>query len=270
MKPGTALPKYQYGTGCLADQLLGQYLAHVTGLGYVLDSSHVKRAMHSIFRTTSSHRWDRGPTFSAHTQLNDEAGLVLCTWPRGDRPSLPFPYCDEVWTGFEYQVAASLIYNDLVDEGLKVVKAARDRYNGLHRNPWDEEECGHHYARAMSSWALLLALSGFHYDGVTGVMAFAPAEKKGRFSSFWSCGTGWGTMMLDQTRGKRTISLRTLHGRLSLNSLALPGISGRSKRLTAMIDGKPVKAQAGAGKHVTIRFNDPVGLTEGNELRVTF
>ena len=180
LEAGDALPKYQYGTGCLADQLLGQYLAHVTGLGYVLDSSHVKRAMHSIFKNNFKPSMVSWANVQRTYAVNDEAGLVLCTWPRGDRPSLPFPYCDEVWTGFEYQVAASLIYNDLVDEGLKVVKAARDRYNGLHRNPWDEEECGHHYARAMSSWALLLALSGFHYDGVTGVMAFAPAEKKGR------------------------------------------------------------------------------------------
>ena len=78
--------------------------------------------------------------------------------------ALPFVYADEVWTGIEYQVAAHLIYEGCVEEGLEIVEAVRDRHDGVRRNPWDEVECGHHYARSMASWALLLALSGFHYD----------------------------------------------------------------------------------------------------------
>src|SRR5690606_27376078 len=42
-----------------------------------------------------------------------------------------------------------------------VVKAVRDRHDGRKRNPWNEAEFGHHYARSMSSWSLLTALSGF-------------------------------------------------------------------------------------------------------------
>ena len=46
---GKIIPKYQFGDGCLTDQLLGQYLAFNTGLGYVLEAEKVKKAMESIF-----------------------------------------------------------------------------------------------------------------------------------------------------------------------------------------------------------------------------
>ncbi len=56
--------------------------------------------------------------------LGDEGGLLLCSWPRGNRPLLPFVYSNEVWTGIEYQVAAHLIYEGYVDEGVRIVRAA--------------------------------------------------------------------------------------------------------------------------------------------------
>src|SRR5207244_13474430 len=96
--------------------------------------------------------------------INDERGLLLCSWPKGKRPALPFVYSDEVWTGIEYQVAAHLIYEGMVKEGLAIVEAARGRYDGERRNPWSEIESGHHYARAMSSWSLLTAISSFAYS----------------------------------------------------------------------------------------------------------
>src|SRR6185312_893520 len=112
---------------------------------------HVRAALKSIY----SHNYQSSLDFHHNCQriyaLNDEAGVLLCSWPNGGRPSYPFPYADEVWTGIEYQVAAHMIYEGLVSEGLEIVKAVRDRYDGEKRNPWDEVECGHHYARAMSS-----------------------------------------------------------------------------------------------------------------------
>jgi hypothetical protein len=128
--------------------------------------------------------------------LNDDQGLILCSWPRGGRPRFPFPYSDEVWTGVEYQVAAHLIYAGEVESGLHVVQAARMRHDGESRNPWDEVECGHHYARAMSSWALLPALSGFTCNAAEGWMRFdlRPAViEQDEARVFWSNGRAWGT-----------------------------------------------------------------------------
>jgi hypothetical protein len=118
---------------------------------------------------------------------------LLCTWPRGGKLSLPFPYSNEVWTGFEYQVASHLIMTGQVEEGLAIVRAVRKRYDGRWRNPFDEYECGHWYARAMSSYGLLQALSGARYDAVEQVLHLEP-RVKGDFRAFLATATGYGTV----------------------------------------------------------------------------
>ena len=69
----------------------------------------------------------------------------------------PFPYYGENMTGFEYVVAANLVQRGRFAEAEKVVKDIRDRYDGRKRNPFDEAECGHHYARALVAWSVLKA-----------------------------------------------------------------------------------------------------------------
>jgi uncharacterized protein (DUF608 family) len=188
--------KYQHGRGCLSDQLLGQLHARALDLGDLLPAAHVRDAIRAVY----AHNFRRGFAEHANAQrtyvLNDEAGLLLCSWPNGGRPRLPFVYSDEVWTGIEYHVAAHLIYEGWLAEGLEIVEALRARHDGVRRSPWNEVECGHHYARSMASWALLLALSGFHCDMAEGWISFEPKIAAGdpdRFSCFWSCGRGWGT-----------------------------------------------------------------------------
>ncbi|MEW6512295.1 MAG: GH116 family glycosyl-hydrolase [Bacteroidota bacterium] len=266
LRPGEVVPKYQYGTGCLADQLLGQYLAHVVGLGYVLDPLHVRKAMAAIARYNLKTSLDSFANVQRVYALNDESGLVLCTWPKGDRPALPFPYSDEVWTGIEYQVAATLVYNGLVEEGAAIVKAVRDRYDGLRRNPWDEEECGHHYARAMSSWALLLAYSGFSYDGTKGAMGFAPAGAADHFTSFWSCGTGWGTVTMEKGKSTHTVRIEQRYGSLLLRTLALPAPGLKVARVRASLAGKPVSCSVEAENPMRIRFSTGITLQAGDAL----
>ena len=84
------------------------------------------------------------------------------------------PYAEEVWTGVEYMSASHMIMRGLVDEGLAIVRAARDRHDGSRRNPWNDIECGSYYARSMSAWQLVNAFSGLHADFVAGRLAFAP------------------------------------------------------------------------------------------------
>jgi hypothetical protein len=122
-----------------------------------------------------------------------EPGLILCTWPKGGKPSLPFVYSEEVWTVIEYQVASHLISFGHVDEGLEIVRACRSRYDGELRNPFDEIECGHWYARAMASYALLQALTGARYDAVDRTLYLEP-KIKGDFRSFLATATGFGTV----------------------------------------------------------------------------
>jgi non-lysosomal glucosylceramidase len=208
--------KYQYGKGCLSDQLLGQLNSHIVGLGYILPEEHVKKAVHSIYKYNFFKDLSDHHNVQRTYALNDEQGLVLCTWPKGGRPKFPFVYCDEVWTGFEYQVAAHLIFEGFINEGLEIVKAVRDRHDGFKRNPWNEVECGHHYVRSMSSWGLLIALCGYKFDLVEGVIEFNPVINKEDFRCFFSCGKAWG--IFEQKRnpqtGKPEYNVKTLYGNL--------------------------------------------------------
>jgi non-lysosomal glucosylceramidase len=174
----------------------------------------VRKAVRSIINYNLLTNFNLHDNCQRTYALNDEVGLLTCTWPRGGRPKIPFPYSHEVWTGIEYQVASLLILEGLVDEGLAIVKAVRDRYDGFKRSPWDEVECGHHYARSLSSWGLLLALSGFRCDMTRGIIEFEPKIYSDNFRCFWSTGTAWGTYT--QKRNTKTEKLEKrveiLHG----------------------------------------------------------
>lgn len=205
--------KYQHGLGCLSDQMLGQQLAHLYGLGYLLPQDKVKSAVGAIFKHNFKEDFSRHTNCQRVYALNDEKGLLLCSWPEGGRPRLPFVYSDEVWTGIEYHVATHLIYEGFIDEGLTIVKALRDRHDGIRRNPWNEVECGHHYARSMSSWGLLIALSGFKYDMVRRTMEFMPVIHQDRFTSFWSTGLAWGTYsQWNNQAGEYEMDVKVLYG----------------------------------------------------------
>jgi hypothetical protein len=209
-------PKYQYGDGCLADGVLGAWLAAVCGVGEVLDRDKTASHLRSVHRYNlrhdlSEHANPQRPTYAC----GGEGGLLICTWPRGGALTLPFVYSNEVWTGIEYQVASHLMLTGMVDEGLEVVRACRDRYDGRVRNPFDEYECGHWYARAMSSYALLQALSGARYDAVDKVLHLEPAVR-GDFRAFLSTATGYGTVGV--RAGQPFLEVRS--GRIDVDRIA--------------------------------------------------
>jgi uncharacterized protein (DUF608 family) len=209
--------RYQYGTGCLSDQLFGQLLAHLTGLGHVLPAPHVRSAMEAVYRHNFREDLSTHHSVQRTYALNDEAGLVLCSWPRGGRPAIPFVYSDEVWSGIEYQVATHLIYEGLVEQGLRIVSAVRDRHDGRRRNPWNEAECGNHYARSLASWGLVVALSGADFDASAGTLAFLPRLRDERMRTVFTTGTGWGELILSPAGAE----LRLLGGRLALTALSV-------------------------------------------------
>jgi uncharacterized protein (DUF608 family) len=187
-------PKYQYGQGCLADGVLGAWLGLVCGVGHVLDAkkvaSHLKAIhKHNLKMDLSAHPNPQRPSYAC----GKEGGLLICTWPKGGELSLPFVYSNEVWTGIEYQVASHLMLMGLVEEGLQIVRACRERYDGRVRNPFNEYECGHWYARAMASYGLLQGLSGARYDAVEKVLYLRPSIH-GDFRAFLSTATGYGTV----------------------------------------------------------------------------
>ncbi|MBT4821545.1 MAG: hypothetical protein HON70_37905, partial [Lentisphaerae bacterium] len=208
-------PKYQYGTGCISDGVLGAWIAEMCGLGETLDPAKVASHVSAVHRYNlkddlSDHANPQRPSYA----IGNEGGLLLCTWPKGGALSLPFVYSNEVWTGIEYQVASHLMLMGHVAEGLEIVRACRDRYDGRVRNPFNEYECGHWYARAMSSYGMLQTLAGARYDAVERVLYLHP-QIDGDFRAFLATATGYGTVGV---RGGEPF-LDVVHGTIAVERL---------------------------------------------------
>lgn len=211
-------PKYQYGKGCLSDGVLGAWIGRMCGLEDILDSTKIKSHLLAVHKynlkgNLSEHANPQRPSFA----YGDEGGLLLCTWPKGGKLSLPFVYSDEVWTGIEHQVASHLMLMGNVKEGLEVLRTSRNRYDGRVRNPFNEYECGHWYARALSSYGYLQALTGVRYDAVEKTLYVD--SKIGNFTAFISTETGFGTVSLAAGR----VDVKVSYGKIAISKTLVSG-----------------------------------------------
>jgi uncharacterized protein (DUF608 family) len=216
-------PKYQYANGCLSDQLFGQSWAHQLGLGYLYPPQYVKKALQAIWK----YNWtpDVGPYNAVHKPERwfarpGEPGLFVCTWPKSKFLADGVRYKSEVWTGIEYEVAANMVWEGMVDEALAICHGIQQRYQPAKHNPFNEVECGDHYARAMASWGVFTALAGYEYDGPKGHIGFAPKITPEKFEAAFTAAEGWGTF--SQTRDKKAQrdEIHVRWGRLEVESLA--------------------------------------------------
>lgn len=266
----------QYGAGCHADQLVGQWWAHICGLGHILPREHVRTALQSLFRYNFRADLTNHKQQPRQFLLPEEAGLVTCTWPRGGRPGPgPFDvtrYSDEVWTGLEYAVAGAMLFEGLVDEALALVNTARERHDGQRRNPWNEIECGDHYVRAMSSWTLLEAAAGWQYDADAASITWAPRLTPRDFRSFFVGAQGWGaiTQRAMDTRQVQTLTVR--YGSLEVKDLRFSWLGASPLQQVTVRAGEQLAActwQIGADGDVGIELSQPLTLNSGEGIEVS-
>lgn len=209
--------KYQIGEGCEIDQVLAQWHANLCGIGDIFDKTQLKTALKNMVKNNFKPSMRDYVNAWRVFAMNDEAATIMCDYPEGsERPVIPVPYVDECMTGFEYSFAGLLISEGFVDEGLKIVRAVRDRYDGKKRNPWNEIECGSNYARAMASFALLPIFSGFEFDLPKFHVGFKPITDDD-FNCFWCLGTGWGVY----EQKEKTAAIVIKDGYVSLTSVSL-------------------------------------------------
>ena len=272
------LPDYmkrqgEVGPGCMSDQLLGQWWAHQLGLGYILPRAMVVSALRAVFKynfKSDLTGWPHAPRAFAGAK---DKGLIICTWPKGGRPGNVMLYSDEVWTGIEYQAAAHMIYEGMIEEGFAIVKAARDRYDGIPRapigrNPWNEIECGGHYARAMSSWSLLLALSGWEYDGPRQALRLTPRHTPNNFKSFFAGPEGWGSLRQSREGQAQRNELSVREGRLGVAEIALlPGAAPKSVEVECGGKTIPSTFSFNAGV-VVVSLKQPAVVQAGQTLMI--
>jgi non-lysosomal glucosylceramidase len=257
-------PDFQLGEGCLADQLIGQYLADIAGLGPLLDPANLRKTLAAIYKYNYRAQLARHESVQRVYALNDEAAVLVCDYGKVTRPKVPFPYYAETWTGIEYLFGTQLLQAGMLAEGVRCFENVRRRYDGERRNPWDEPECGHHYARAMSAWSGIVTLSGFRYRGQDQTVVAAPKVNAANFSSFWSAGNAWG--VFTQTAAPRTqFTLAVSAGKLACRSVELAGAAGA--KTAARLGSKSLAHDARRRDGRTVlTLRDPVEIAEGQRL----
>jgi non-lysosomal glucosylceramidase len=257
-------PEYQVGAGCLVDQLVGQYQSEVCGLGPLVNEANLHKTLDSIYRYNYKRDLSQHNCVQRTFALNDESAIVICDYGQAQRPSIPFPYYAEVMTGFEYQAATLMIYAGLVSQGLECIENIRRRYDGQFRNPWDEAECGHHYARAMAAWTGVLALSGFLYDAPHLTLSVTPRMRASSFQCIWSTTSGWGTF-----KQGRVFSLKVEHGSFMVREVLLPARDGFSKPGKVTLAGQDVACQTSRSRALwRVQLMETIQANAGETLSI--
>ncbi len=281
------------GKGCYIDQVIGQWWAAQVGLGRVYDGANIRTALHSLWRYNFVP--EIGGFRQVFTQgrfyaMPNEAGLVMCTWPKGGlrddfKKHWQYAYFNECMSGFEWQAASHMVQEgapittadfgktgDLLENpddprcltarGLAVGRAVHDRYSASKRNPYNEIECSDHYARANASYSLFLAACGFSYDGPAGSIGFDPKIGPDDFKAPFTAAEGWGTFKQKQVPGEGwSARLKVRHGSLTLNEIRLPWITD-GIRITTGPDAIAADISSGLAK-----FRSPVKMSaEGSDL----
>jgi len=265
-------PDWQYGSGCLADQMLGQGWAHQVGLGYLYPPETVRSSLRSVWR----YNWapDVAPQSEAHAPERwfaypGEAGLFTCTWPKsphmGPRSTR---YRNEIWTGIEYQVAGHMAWEGMLTEALAICRGIHERYHPSKHNPWNEIECGDHYARALASWGVITGLSGFEHDGPARTLGFAPRLTPERFRCAFTGAEGWGSYAQERGQATQTCRVEVRFGRVVLGRLVLEVPERATVRDTSVtVDGRSVAAEvAQDGRSVTLSLAEGTTVPEGSTL----
>ncbi|MGW8266888.1 MAG: GH116 family glycosyl hydrolase, partial [Longimicrobiales bacterium] len=203
--------------------------------------------------------------------LPGEAGLFTCTWPRsphlGPRSTR---YRNEIWTGIEYQVAGHMAREGMLTEALAICRGVHERYHPSKHNPFNEIECGDHYARALASWTMLTGLSGFDYHGPRRRMGFAPRITPEDFRCAFTAAEGWGSFRQVRSGAAQTHEIAVRWGRVPLETLGLEVPEEvRVARAMATLEGAPLDLLKAQQAHqVTLALPSGTVVEAGDTLAV--
>lgn len=226
---------------CMTNQLDGEWFARMIGLNNLLPTVKLETAMKSILKYNFS----------------GENGLINATYPAGTDPTIyTYRNCqaEANWTGVEYSMAALCIMLGMEDNARKIVKNVDKRYRRIGQ-VWNHAECGDHYYRPLSSWALMQALTGFFYNAAnisltisktdTGIMSHGP----------WVTSTAWGHI----SKKENEIIITCQSGTLEISSISTNLFEGEIK---VYVNGKTIDRTQSKG----ILSFEKVKLTSGDVL----
>lgn len=267
------------GIGCHIDQVFGQGWVNQLSLGRVLPQDKTLTALQSLWRYNFSPDvgvYRKQFTSGRWYAMPGEAGLLMCTFPKGGENEAGggkigqgfAGYFNECMNGFEYQAAGHMIAEGLVEEGLAITRAVHDRYHPSRRNPYNEIECGDHYARSMASHGVFISLCGFECHGPKKHLGFAPKITPENFKAPFIAAEGWGTYTQRIENSKLTAEIEVRHGRLPLATLALECADGARARVSLGATPLPATIKR-TGQRAIITLGEAIEITAGNKLVVS-
>jgi hypothetical protein len=265
--------------GCEYSQLLGQSWAYQVGLGQILDRGKVTTALKSLWKYNFS--TDVGPFREVFKggrwyAMPGEGGLIACTWPYGGEEALTHGnrhfagYLNECQAGYEYGATSLMMWHGLIYRALAHIRTVHDRYDGAKRNPWNEVECGSHYARSMASYGLFTGICGFEHHGPKGYIAFSPRLTPENFRASFTSARGWGTFSQTRNGKTQTEKIEVRAGKLRLKTLAFDLPEGiQVKNVKIETSGKELDAiYKIKEKRITITLNKET-IVDTNQSIVT-
>jgi hypothetical protein len=263
---------------CHIDQVYGQSWAHQVGLGRIIDKEKTLSALRALWKYNFTP--DVGPYIKERPggrpyALPGEGGLVMNTNPKneakpyGENMTWQLGYFHECMSGFEHQVAAHMMAEDMVDESLVLTRMIHDRYHAGKRNPFNEIECSDHYARAMASYGTFITACGFEYHGPKGYMRFAPRMGAENFKAPFTAAEGWGTYTQQKNNQGMQATITVAYGRLSLNVFSLQS-SKKVGKLLVRLGNKIIPATfKQEGDNCIIQFKKTVLVSTDQSLHIS-
>lgn len=231
--------------GVMADQLNADWFIRQTTGGALVDDRKVKSSLKAVLAACT-----------------DPTGyLANCAWPEGGAVEIGRHTADQAnwpWSGVEYTVAAHLVLMGMEREGARVVRDVWDRYErmGLRFN---HIECGGHYYRAMSSWAVYLAFGGYIVDVLSGTLSLRFRKEPTRV--VLAAPTGWGILETKRAAGAAAITMK--RGTLEVRGIEVMGL--RFKTAKVNVGRRSVKSTCVKD---SIKLADAVTLGEGDVLKL--
>lgn len=273
------------GPGSHIDMCLGDFWLAQVGLPPIGEKQQLRKAMDSLYKYNfvpdmGVFREKTKPHSGRHYALAGEGGLVMATWPTGGLPEAckqawQFVYFQECMSGFEYSAAALMVSlaedekDSLLTQGLTVCRAVHDRYDASRRNPYNEIECSDHYARAMASYGVFIAATGFYCNAGQELLRFEPKIASKDFAGPFIGAGAWGHFSQELATTGLSAALDVRFGSMRLTRLELKAPVAKATTTSVTLGGKPIahRVEQKDGR-LTIVLAQSLALTPGQILEV--
>ena len=244
----SADPAHGIDEGCLTDQAIGAWAAHLVDTPTGLDPQQVRASLRAVWKMN----------------FKSLQGLRNCQWPGDGHLHEVAPDCwvdqaNTCWSGVEFVFASHALYAGEYQLALTLLEQLRDRHQ-VAGMAFDHQEFGGHYYRPMSAWGVITGAAGLAIrEGIYTLAPRIPGADQRLFISY-PAGAGWGHYVRRRLPSGWWHALEVSHGTAVLRGLRLEQELPAGGSVQVTVDGQQVVADVSAR-------DGYLALTFGAEIR---